>query len=282
MKRIPLVLITGILLIPLGLTCVRNPVFDDDTIEPGISVLQGRVWLDDGSTPNGVLVWIQAFNIGVFTDDDGNFQLEIPLPSQQPGGGLNGAFDVYFYVANYRINRRTFVVLNGFIQDKQGDVGENGVLEDRVPLQKLISVSTVIKPGTILHDFQGTLKGVITLEAAYDSIFVVSRLRDDTLLAALVNPLDAPQGSMRVVEYDSVMETVDAIYTTQTKWTFLMPFEPDLYATGQWEVIPFIWVPQVDIPQAMLDFLGEQVNALGPEYLKLPFKREGGDFSILP
>ena len=261
--------------------CVENPFFKDDIIQSGQGYVHGTVWMSDGTAPDGILVWLEGFDIGVYTDQDGFFEITLPAPAEQPGGGLNGAFDLYFYLANYKLTKATIVLLNGYVEPSQGSIDENGEFKDLIKLDRLIHVSTVIRPSAVFENYQGVIHGTVTLQAAYDSIYVVSRLKGDTLRAVFLKPIESSVLDVQMIEQDSVTATVDAIYTIPTTWALSIPYEPRIWPAGEYEIIPFIWIPQPDIPQAMLNHLGDEVTGFGLDYLNLPFKREGGGFTIL-
>jgi len=261
--------------------CVENPFFKDDIIQFGQEYVHGTVWMSDGTAPDGILVWLEGFEIGVYTDQDGFFEIILPTPAEQPGGGLNGAFDLYFYLANYKLTKVTIVLLNGYVEPSQGAIDENGEFKDLIKLDRLVHVSTVIRPSAVFENYQGIIHGTVTLQAAYDSIYVVSRLKGDTLRAVFLKPIESSVLDVKMIEQDSVTATVDAIYTIPTTWVLSIPYEPRIWPAGDYEIIPFIWIPQPDIPQAMLNHLGAEVTGFGLEYLNLPFKRDGGGFTIL-
>jgi hypothetical protein len=47
-----------------------------------------------------------------------------------------------------------------------------------------------------------------------------------------------------------------------------------------YEVIPYLWIERGELPPGLLTSLGPNVLALGPDYLKIPFRREGGRLEV--
>ena len=48
---------------------------------------------------------------------------------------------------------------------------------------------------------------------------------------------------------------------------------------GEYEVIPYLLINQ-SLPEGLLESLGENVEELGPNYLKMPILRETGRFVL--
>ena len=70
--------------------CSENPLFKDEDISSGGSDIKGKVSLNDNSPPDNVFIWLEGFNISTYSDSQGNFLLQLPPASNQPGGGING------------------------------------------------------------------------------------------------------------------------------------------------------------------------------------------------
>ena len=83
----------------LGVKCTENPFDNEDKILA--NSIMGKVELSDQQSPDNVHVWFKAFNISTRTDENGNFELKLPTETKQSGGGLDGIYSLYFYVANY-------------------------------------------------------------------------------------------------------------------------------------------------------------------------------------
>ena len=63
-------------------------------------------------------------------------------------------------------------------------------------------------------------------------------------------------------------------------WRLIINKTPGLIPVGRYEIIPYIFVEQEDVPPQLLESLGPNVLELGPDFLKIPFKRESLEFVI--
>ena len=79
--------------------CTESPI--EENIDISNHTLRGKVELSDGLQPDGVFVWFKVLNMSTRTGDDGSFELNLPPASKQPGNGLDGIFNLYFYMSNY-------------------------------------------------------------------------------------------------------------------------------------------------------------------------------------
>ena len=58
----------------------------------------------------------------------------------------------------------------------------------------------------------------------------------------------------------------------------LIGLQSNSLPVGEYEVIPYILIRREPIPVGLLESLGENVEALGPDYLKIPILREVSPF----
>ena len=49
---------------------------------------------------------------------------------------------------------------------------------------------------------------------------------------------------------------------------------------GKYEVIPYLFISHETIPEGLIESIGSNVKKLHPDYLKIPFKRVGGEFEV--
>ena len=50
--------------------------------------------------------------------------------------------------------------------------------------------------------------------------------------------------------------------------------------TGDYEIIPYFLIEDKETPIALFESFGAGIDELGPNYLKLPMRRNGGSFKI--
>jgi hypothetical protein len=58
------------------------------------------------------------------------------------------------------------------------------------------------------------------------------------------------------------------------------PFNSQALPVGRYEAIPYFFIEQENMPSGLLASLGENVEAFGADFLKIPIKRKGGRFVI--
>ena len=51
---------------------------------------------------------------------------------------------------------------------------------------------------------------------------------------------------------------------------------------GEYDVIPYVFIQQDNIPEGLMERLGENVKDFSPDFLKMPLKLENNRVEILP
>lgn len=270
------------------LACTSSPVGDNE-ISPGKRQLSGEVILSDDGDPEGVYVWLSGFDIGARTDRKGHFELILPPPSQQASsGGVSGAFQLYFYVANYNLDSTTVAIDKGEFVFGQGEVNSQGQLSAPKFLTRALKISTsVIPPSLSTQDLDlGVPRPVfvsVKLEAGTRPVTVDFPLQSGDVLGPII---------FRNIDTDSTVifgSTINGIPGTarltlqDAEFIRLMtvPMSPNIMPFGKYEIIPYLFVEQ-KLPRGLLQSLGEDVESLSPAYLNIPFKRQSAIFSFDP
>jgi len=99
-------------------------------------IVEGKVRLSDNSDPSNVFIWLEGLNISTYTDEAGEFILNIPPPQFQPGGGMSGDFRLFYYVGNYKCTSSSVVIRDGYIDCGVGDVDSEGNVNEIIILTK--------------------------------------------------------------------------------------------------------------------------------------------------
>ncbi len=264
--------------------CTKSPLSEDKTAL-GTRQIRGAVTLDDGASPEGVYVWLQGFEVSAYTDAGGKFQLTLPAPSGQ--SILSGVFTAYFYLANYDLDSAKVFTRDGVFVYEKGDINKNGELNAPKRLQRLLRINTTVK----------RLNAVVTNE---DSTVVEVSLQADANPIVVTFPNACPERECPVHRIGAVLlrniatkdvyiiqmspgatsrhlVTVGRVPVTRTMYFSLnrVAIPPAVY-----EVIPYLLIERGDLPPGLLVSLGPNVLALGPDYLKIPFRREGGRLEV--
>ncbi len=274
------VLVAGVFLAILS-GCIGNP-FGDDSISSGYRQISGSIQLHDGSSPKGVYVWLEGINIGAYSDKDGDFTLTLPSKSSHgTPSGLSGIFNLYFYSANYQLDSAQAVVQDGeFVYDR-GDINEDGRLSVPMVMKRFLRINTIVEPASVATNYTGTVGVTITLTATIDSSTVIIPNSVGGMLGAiLVKKTDSQEviiyrsaplaGTRAVMLVGLTPRNISMTFTL-----FLQPLAPNDY-----EVIPYLLIAHEAIPEDLIESLGPNVKELGPDYLKIPFQREGGRFEV--
>lgn len=279
------VLVAGVFLVGLS-GCVENP-FGEDKISPGSGQVSGSVQLHDGSSPEGIYVWLESFDMGTYTDENGRFQVTLPPPaSQGTPGGVSGPFDLYFYLANYRLASSRVVVRNGTFAYGQGDVSKDGELIEPKILMRFLKISTQVTPPVIDTDSDSTVHVKIyvkiTLQATIDTVTVVfPRLLEDLVGSVFSRKLDSDEVFILTTNsVGYVTNSAELIGRSPYNRTMVFELRPGAFSQGDYEVIPYLLVKHEIIPQRLLESLGSNVEELSPDYLKIPFRRECGRLRV--
>lgn len=264
------------------LTCTQNPFASDEEISS--RTIWGKVSLTDGTNPEGVVVWLEGLDVGTRTDGTGEFILALPPPaSSGTTAGVDGIFNLYYYIANYNIDSSKVVFVNGEVARGEGDIDEEGKLKGVKYLSKILNIETNVYPNLLPREYRGSMLITITLQPASGPVIVESlkRVEQQTLKRS---------GLLVVNDQDSVVITfgldpgwsraLEEIQDNPELWRIQLTWTPCDLPIGNYRIIPYLLVRQDDVPENMIDYLGSDVHSLGPEYLKIPFVRAGGEFII--
>ena len=170
-KQFLLVIISTIILIVLIVRCSENFIFGDNKIK-NTSLIKGTVALID-DVPSNIFVWLQNSDATAFTDNNGYFELQVPPPSQQTGGGLNGIFKLYFYLANFRPDSAEIMLRNGEVVRDNADINSKGVLRKDIYLSKLMNITTSFFADSLRKNYQGRLRGTVTFQATSQTSVII-------------------------------------------------------------------------------------------------------------
>jgi hypothetical protein len=268
-------------LLPL-LGCLENP-FGDDEISGGTRSVRGVVRLNNNASPQGAYVWLEGFNLGTQAGAQGEFTLTLPPAASQGGGGASGAFQVYFFLANYELVTSSVVTRNGAFLYDQGEINKSGELRNTKVLRQFLRISTQVSPSTVPANYNGTISVETTFEATIDTATVVF---PNTIAGLLGAVLARRVGTNEAFIYQAVpgASNVETQRFTRApaKRGMTMNFTTAPLPPGDYEIIPYILIRHQSVPSLLLASLGGGVEQLGQSYLNMPMKREGGQFKVTP
>lgn len=281
MKKIPAVLLNLSAALLMYLGCTSNPFGGDDISEEKRQV-SGVVQLGDQGSPKDVHVWMAGFNIATRTNDQGQFQLTLPPKgSQGTPSGVSGFFNVYSFLANYRLDSAQTVIQNGSFVYAKGDVNKDGKIANSRVLRRFLRISTEVSPSRIAQSFSGRIGVTVTLEATIDSCTVIfPNALGDLLGVVLFRRVGTEDISIFQTSPGIEVRDIELVGRAPKTRTTVFNLVQTPLSPGQYEAIPFLLIRHERLPKDLFASFGANVEALGPDYVKLPIRREGGLFEI--
>jgi hypothetical protein len=265
------------------LGCTKSPFGDEEINAVNRRTISGQVVFDDGESPEDLFVWLGGTQVSARTDADGNFQISLPPSSGSGTLQSGGVFDLYFYVANYRLASEQVVIQNNNFVFSQAALNAQGRLIDAKRMFKILQVSTLVFPPSVSAAFEGPVDILMTLQATLDSVTVVLPKVVGGLLGGIVlRKKDTGEIFVNVPDVDADTKQIARIGNESRSWRMVFNLARGFLPEGSYEVIPYVLIEQENMPAQLLPSLGTNVEQIGAEYLKIPFKRNGGDFRVIP
>jgi hypothetical protein len=261
--------------------CTSNP-FGEDDIGSGKRAVSGKVLLNDGSTAEGIYIWLETFNIGTRAGNTGQFTLSLPPPSAQGGGGgVDGAFSLYFYVANYQLERAQVATRGGeFIFDK-GDINAKGELKATKSLKKTLQIQTQVAPSVVPSNYQQRIGVQLTLQATVDSVTVRIPSVGGLLNSIFFRNILTGEVFEHQAVYNAPYENLLIGTAPQSRFLAFTLGQIPSMTVGTYEVLPYLLLAHDAVPPELMTSIAPDANSFGPGYLKLPFRRDAGKLQIV-
>ena len=263
--------------------CTWNP-FSHGKINSGglADRLRGRVALTSGKSPKGVYVWLEGANIGTFSDSTGQFTLSLPSGPQLGGfEGLSGVYRLFFFIANFKLESVKVALQNGQFVYGEQSLDEKGYLRQTVYLTQILRITTQVYPASVPSTYKHRIWIKTTVVSLQDTVKVVFPRSDGTFLGGVFLK-NLETGAVTVLESafgPDVRYEIDVGPNSQSLVRiFTLPSYP--LNPGRYRAIPYLFVLQKGLPSELVQSLGDRVTELSPEYLKIPFRREGGFFQV--
>jgi len=260
--------------------CEESPL-NGDISNPLNLEIRGRIALSDAGSPEGVYVWMEDTPISTVTNRDGDFVLSLPPSASSDAVYSSGVFNLYFYIANYRLVSTPIAVQNGKFLYSRGEVNGRGELISTLFMQKLLNINTLVEPTAVTPAYSAAIKVLVTLSAVRDSVDVVfPKMLGGELGGILFRNLDTGRIIADAPEINLGTRVVKKIGNEPE--TFLSSFDlkRGLLPVGRYEVIPFFFIEQAKMPAGLLTSISQKAEEIGPDFLKIPFRRHGGLFAI--
>ena len=277
---IGLLLTAGICML-LCLRCEENPL-DNSVISPIGRQISGQATLVGETNHENIYVWLEGFNIGTYTDEMGEFQLHLPSPdSQGIAGRVSGVFSLYFYIANYKVSMTQVIFADGELITSGGDIGIDGKLNGVRALYKLLHIRTTVMPDTVPENFEGNINVLVQLQAVSDSVNVVfPKITGGSSGVVFLRNTNSEDIFVYLPESFENIQMSDKIGPEIRELPLVFRVRRGSLPSGRYEAIPYFFVEQDTLPPELLESLDPNIGEIGPDYLNIPFRRDGGQFTV--
>jgi hypothetical protein len=256
--------------------CTENPVFRDDKIS-GNSI-RGKVELSSNLNPGNVYVWLKVLNISTRTKMDGSFELKIPPPSKQSGGGIDGIYDLYFYVANYQLDSLKIPFSGGNVLYSEAIINQDGELKPTIKLSEILKITTSFNNRHVSEDGQDTIFVFFNVEAYSKPVVLSSFINQNSnmdpifLVGFLLN--ENKQVIKKLCREDRRIRrtTWQIAKTSYTLPPIIIVFNSDTLEHGEYEVVPYMDIWSSRLPDGLFESFEIDKKRYYPEHLKIPLK----------
>ncbi len=254
-------------------SCTRNPISDEE-IGTSNRQIQGQVSLGSQQTPDDVIVWLESFNICTKTDGEGKFKLTLPTPSAQNSGGASGFFKLYYFLANFHVDTSSVLVKDGAFVYSSSDINNEGEIRTLKTLRQFLRIETHVSPSVVLASgFTGLIEITAIFSAVSEPVTVIiPKTIGGVLGAALIKNIET--GSALIVLSNPGIETEETVSVGQTPVVRKMNFSFSInrLPQGEYEIVPYFLIKHQKIPSDLWLKMGENIEQLGQNYLKIPIK----------
>jgi len=254
-------------------SCTSNPIGDDE-IGTSNRQIQGQIGLSSQQTPDNVIVWLESFNIVTKTDGEGKFGLTLPASAQS--SGVSGFFRVYYFLANFNVDSSSVLGKDGEFVYSSADINNEGELKTLKILRQFLRIETQVSPSVVLENsFTGSIEIAAIFSAVLEPVTVIiPKTIGGVLGAALIKNIDT--GSARIVLSNPGIETDETVRVGQTPVVRKMSFNFSInrLSKGKYEIVPYFLIKHQEIPAELWLSIGEDLEQLGQNYLKIPIKSD--------
>jgi len=260
--------------------CTRNPVADS-FVDLGSQKVAGYVQSESVSLDD-VFVWMDGFRRSTTTNTDGRFELALPPAAvQSNSGGVDGLFNIYYYMGNYALEKSDVIVRDGAFLASRGDLNPQGDLAAPVRMRRIVDIRTRVSPPFIRQNELKLIYAAVDVRARVDTASVLFPNSIGGLLGA-VFLRNIATGAIEIVKGPPT-ELVDQVMVTKTGHTRTILFDLGQHplAPGRYEVIPYLLLAHEVIPPALFASIGVDPLKVSPDYLKIPFKEDLAVLEVL-
>ncbi len=272
--------------------CTSNPL-DSDQISSKYREITGQVKLSDKISPDNVYLYLEGLDVGTYSDAEGKFELQIPSPNSQSGGGLTGAFNLYYFSANYKLDSAKVVLHKGQIQLDKGDLNADGEIKTIKTLQKLANVKINLDPKLfpVPAENNNIIAEICNFNTGWEKPMSVILDINTLNESVVVQYPNLPQGPTALVYLEKIGTDQKTIYTFSVKevpgeinlMTESLSHEARTWITGYqinegdlpvgtYRVMPYFLIHQSGVPDELLNNLLSDLENPAQGVLNIPMK----------
>jgi hypothetical protein len=263
--------INYILLILISLmfySCTDFGTSGDKIDSKSKSKINGKINLEGSNSPGGVNIYLDGFDEYTVSDSDGNFSIEIEPARSQPGGGITGAFQLYFYMDNYELKIIDIPVKRGEFVYGQGPISGKGKLSSDVNMHKILDIMTSTTPTKINNSYSGLIDISVILTNLVDTVWVYTNAnKDNNFSSAFLRDLISVE-NVQMLQTEGNLRVVPVSQTQQ--WHMIIDWNYVSVNPGNYEVIPYIKVKHENMPQGLKNILGLGSDFFTSDFLNIP------------
>ena len=225
--------------------CEDNPFFGDDKIAE--REITGRVSLQFSENHSEIYVWLEGTELITQTDENGDFTMPLPTPSEQGTGSIvTGTYKLYFYLANYRLEYVTIELLNGEVVEDLSTISKEGELKRIVSLKNILTLDTKISPQSYILSEDDSITVNVKLNPNKPEVFI------NTIVRVYDRGYVVRTGFLIYNDNHQLIQSIDiegskkrreAVMSPRKEWTAEFPLNKSFYSSnGEYNVIPYIVV----------------------------------------
>jgi hypothetical protein len=263
--------------------CEDNPFFGDDKIPE--REITGRVSLQFSENHSEIYVWLEGTELITQTDENGDFKMPLPTPSEQGTGSIvTGTYKLYFYLANYRLEYVTIELLNGEVVEDLSTISKEGELKRIVSLKNILTLDTKISPQSYILTEDDSITVNVKLNSNKPEVFI------NTIVRVYDRGYVVRTGFLIYNDNHQLIQSIDiegskkrreAVMSPRKEWTAEFPLNKSFYSSnGEYNVIPYIVVDRSDVPPKLESLIGANQKSFDQNFILYPLKRTGGKFVV--
>ncbi|MBC8345296.1 MAG: hypothetical protein ISR82_01555 [Candidatus Marinimicrobia bacterium] len=263
--------------------CEDNPFFGTDKIPE--RELTGTVSLEFSEDQSAVYVWLEGTELITQTDENGDFTMPLPTPSEQGTGSIvTGSYKLYFYLANYRLEYVTIEFLNGEVVEDLSTISKTGELKRIVSLKNILTLESEINPQSynLIEDDSITIN--VKLIPNTSGVFITSIVKvypQNHIVRTGYLIFNENQKLIQSIDIDGSRKKREAVMSPKKEWMAQFPLKKSLYSSkGEYNIIPYIVVDRSDVPPKLESLIAPNHKLFDQNFIMYPLKRTGSKLVI--